>query len=166
VDVIVRPGAEADIAALNDLYNHYVRTSPATFDLEPITMAARGEWFAKYGETGRYRLLVAHDARGPVGYATSSPFRPKAAYETSVETTVYVAHDSVGTGVGRRLYEALFAALQGEDVHRAYAGITMPNDASVVLHERFGFRRVAYFTEQGRKFGQYWDVAWLEKPLA
>ena len=59
----------------------------------------------------------------------------------------------------------MFKALDGEDVHRAYAGIALPNPASIGLHERFGFKRVAHFTEQGRKFSRYWDVAWYEKPL-
>ena len=63
------------------------------------------------------------------------------------------------------LYESLLKSLEGEDVHRAYAGIALPNPASIALHEKFGFKRVAHFTEQGRKFGRYWDVAWFEKPL-
>ena len=71
----------------------------------------------------------------------------------------------MGRGAGSRLYEGLFKALAGEDVHRAYAGIALPNPASVGLHERFGFKRVAHFTEQGRKFGQFWDVVWYEHPL-
>jgi phosphinothricin acetyltransferase len=71
----------------------------------------------------------------------------------------------VGRGAGSRLYEGLFKSLEGQDVHRAYAGIALPNPASIGLHERFGFKRVAHFTEQGRKFGRYWDVAWYEKPV-
>ena len=68
--------------------------------------------------------------------------------------------------MGTQLYKSLFAALLGEDIHRAYAGIALPNPASVALHERFGFKKVAHFTEQGRKFGRYWDVAWYEKALS
>ncbi len=164
-NVTVRPGTAADLPQLNDLYNHYVRESPVTFDLEPIRLERRREWFTRYATTGRHRLLVAAAAEHVVGYATSSPFRPKQAYETSVETTVYLAPDATGHGIGTQLYAALFAALAGEDIHRAYAGITMPNDASVTLHERFGFLQAGYFREQGRKFGNYWDVAWYEKPL-
>ena len=100
-----------------------------------------------------------------IGYACSSRFRPKPASETSVETSVYLAPEAIGHRAGSRLYEKLFKALEGEDVHRAYAGIALPNPASVRLHERFGFKRVGHFTEQGRKFGRYWDVAWYEKPL-
>jgi phosphinothricin acetyltransferase len=130
-----------------------------------MTMAMRREWFSHYGETGRYRLMVALAGGGVIGYACSSRFRPKPAYETSVETSIYVAPGAISHGTGSRLYETLFRSLQGEDLHRAYAGIALPNAQSIALHERFGFRRVAHFTDQGRKFGRYWDVAWWEKPL-
>ena len=162
-DIEVRAGRSGDLEGLNDLYNHYVLSSPVTFDIEPITMDARRAWFEEFG--GRYLLFVAIEGERVIGYAHSKYFRPKQAYETSIETTVYVSESEVGRGVGKQLYSALFAGLAGLDVHRAYAGITMPNDASVALHEGFGFRQVAYFTEQGRKFDKYWDVAWFEKEL-
>ncbi|GHE76015.1 phosphinothricin N-acetyltransferase [Streptomyces longispororuber] len=100
-----------------------------------------------------------------LGYATSSPLRPKPAYATSVEVSVYCAPEAAGRGVGTLLYRRLLAALEGEDVHRAYAGIALPNPASVRLHERFGFRHLGTYREVGRKFGRYWDVAWYELPL-
>jgi phosphinothricin acetyltransferase len=164
-NVHVRPGAESDLAPLNDIYNHYVEETHFTFDVGPITIEARREWFSHYSTTGRHRLLVAVSEGGIVGFACSSRFRPKPAYETSVETTIYLAPGSEGKGSGSKLYTELFKALENEDVHRAYAGISLPNPASIGLHERFGFKRVAHFTEQGRKFGRYWDVAWYEKPL-
>src|SRR5205085_1152456 len=123
------------------------------------------EWFSHYGTTGRHRVLVALEGERVIGYATSSRFRPKAGYITSVETSIYLAPDAIGKGAGTRLYETLFQSLQGEDIHRAYAGIALPNPKSITLHERFGFKRVALYSEQGRKFGRYWDVAWFEKPL-
>ena len=162
----VRPGREGDLEALNDVYNHYVTEAHVTFDLEPVTSEWRREWFTHHAATGPHRLFVAMDGDRVVGFASSSRFRPKPGYDTSVETSVYVAPDATGKGAGSRLYTELFRALEGEDLHRAYAGITLPNPASIALHERFGFRRVAHFTEQGRKFGRYWDVAWFEKPLA
>jgi phosphinothricin acetyltransferase len=79
---------------------------------------------------------------------------------------VYVAHDRLGSGIGHDLYTALFADLATEDIHRACAGITLPNPASEKLHRRFGFRPVGRFSEQGRKFGRYWDVAWFEKDVS
>lgn len=111
--------------------------------------------------------MVASDALSQriLGYATSSPHRPKPAYGTSVETTVYVAPDAGRRGIGSLLYDALFEALAEQDVHRAYAGITQPNEASRRLHARFGFRYIGTYHEIGRKFGRYWDVAWYEKEL-
>ena len=164
--VTVRPAAADDLDALNDLDNQYVLESHYTFDLQPITLHARREWFTHYGQTGRHRLMVAVSETQLIGYATSSRFRPKAAYETSIETSVYVAADTTGLGVGTKLYAALFSSLEGEDIHRACAGIALPNPASLALHERFGFKKVAHFTEQGRKFGKYWDVAWFEKAMS
>jgi phosphinothricin acetyltransferase len=110
-------------------------------------------------------VATAKDSQRILGYATSSAFRPKAAYGTSVEVSVYLAPDAGGRGVGTLLYRALFAALATEDVHRTYAGIAQPNEASTRLHERFGFRYVGTYREVGRKFGRYWDVAWYEKEL-
>jgi len=163
--VEVRPATVEDLSAVNDIYNQYVAETHHTFDVEPMTPDARREWFTHYGTSGRYRVVVAVSEGVVIGYASSGRFRPKPAYETSIETSVYLAPESAGRGVGSRLYEALFKSVEGEDVHRAYAGIALPNPASIGLHERFGFKRVAHFTEQGRKFGRYWDVAWYEKPI-
>ncbi|GGP48115.1 phosphinothricin acetyltransferase [Streptomyces calvus] len=152
---------------LTDLYNHYVRETAITFDTVPFTPEERRPWLLSHPEDGPYRLMVATGA-GPqriLGYATSSPLRAKPAYATSVETTVYVAPDVGRRGIGTLLYEALFEALAGEGLHRAYAGVAQPNDASTRLHERFGFRHVGTYREVGRKFGRWWDVAWYEKEL-
>lgn len=166
-EVQVRPGTEGDLAALTDLYNHYVRETAITFDTAPFTPEERRPWLLSHPVDGPYRLMVATGAgsRRILGYATSSPFRPKPAYATSVETTVYVAPDAGRRGIGTLLYKALFEALAGEDLHRAYAGVAQPNDASTRLHERFGFRYVGTYREVGRKFDRWWDVAWYEKEL-
>ncbi|WP_031514266.1 GNAT family N-acetyltransferase [Streptomyces sp. NRRL F-5123] len=166
-DVQVSAGTEGDLAALTDIYNHYVRETPVTFDIDPITPDDRRPWLLSHPEDGPHRLLVARSTEGGqvVGYATSSPYRPKAAYATSVETSIYLAPGAGGRGIGSLLYAALFEALAGEDVHRAYAGVALPNEASIRIHERFGFRQVGVFHEVGRKFDAYHDVAWLEKRL-
>ncbi|MFP8943632.1 GNAT family N-acetyltransferase [Streptomyces fenghuangensis] len=166
-EVQVRAGEEGDLPDLTDIYNHYVRETPVTFDTEPLTAEARRPWLLSHPKDGPHRLLVALDAESNrlLGYATSSPFRPRPAYSTSVEVSVYLAPDVCGRGVGTLLYEHLFDAIGGEDVHRAYAGIAQPNEASVRLHARFGFRHIGTYGEVGRKFGRYWDVAWYEKPL-
>jgi phosphinothricin acetyltransferase len=166
--VQVSPGEQADLPALTDIYNHYVRETAITFDVTPVTPGERWPWLLSHPEDGPHRLLVARDTltgEGILGYATSSPFRPKAAYATSVETSIYLTPAAMGRGVGTLLYERLFEALEAEDVHRAYAGVTLPNAASIRIHERFGFEQVGVYREVGRKFGVYHDVAWFEKRL-
>jgi phosphinothricin acetyltransferase len=160
----IRPAGRSDLQGIDTIYGHYVRNSAHSFELAPPPPEQRLRWFEEHGLTGRYRILVAI-ADEVIGFASSSRYRPRGAYDPSVETSIYIAQSRRRRGVGRRLYAALFEALAGEDVHRAYAGITLPNPASVALHERVGFTRAGYFTEQGRKFGRYWDVAWYEKGL-
>lgn len=163
---LVRPATLDDLPALTAIYNHYVVHSTITFDLQPFEPEGRRAWFDDHARSGRHRLLIAADTDGAVlGYATTSRWRPKAAYDTTVESSVYCRSDAVGRGIGTRLYTALFEALANEDVHRVVAGIGQPNPASVRLHERFGFHQVGMFTAVGRKFGQYWDVAWFERPM-
>ncbi|HYZ91898.1 MAG TPA: GNAT family N-acetyltransferase [Actinomycetota bacterium] len=161
----VRAAHEDDLEQINEIYNHYVRTSPATFDIDEVSLETRRRWFEQFGSSGPHRIFVARDGDEILGFAYSSRLHERKAYETSLNVTVYVAPDRRTTGVGKALYSALFEAIAGEDVHRAYAGISMPNPASVRLHESFGFRQVAVFSEQGRKFDKYWDVAWFEKEL-
>jgi phosphinothricin acetyltransferase len=163
---LTRPAILADLPALTDIYNHYVVNTTVTFDLRPFTPEERRRWFDDHHVAGRHRLVVAVDgAGGVVGYASTSRWRPKAAYDTTVESSVYCRPDAVGRGYGRRLYEALFESIAHEDVHRIVAGVSMPNPASVALHERLGFRPVGVFPGVGRKFDRYWDVAWFERPL-
>jgi phosphinothricin acetyltransferase len=161
--VLIRVATIDDLPRLTEIYNHYVVATPTTFDLEPFSVEQRREWFGRYAATGRYRLLVAEDASGILGYTSSSPFHPRRAYDTTVETTILCAPEAVGRGIGRRLYAALFDALRHEDVHLVLALITLPNEASCALHERFGYTRATVLREVGRKFGQYWDVAWYQR---
>ncbi|WP_069174472.1 GNAT family N-acetyltransferase [Streptomyces griseus] len=167
----VRPGTEADLEALTDIYNHDVRETALTFDTACFTTRERLPWLRSHPVDGPHRLLVAQGTPTPrhaptiLGYATSSPYRPKAAYSTSVEVSVYCAPGATGLGVGTLLHKELFEALADEDVHRAYAAIAQPNEASARLHEAFGFRHVGTYGEVGRKFGRYRDVAWYEKPM-
>jgi phosphinothricin acetyltransferase len=161
----IRPARDGDLPAIVAIYNHYIVHTAITFDLEPYTVEARRDWFAQFGDSGRQRLLVAEDGGTLLGYAGTHQFRTKAAYDTTVETTIYCAPDAAGRGIGRALYEELFALVEKEDIHSMIAGITLPNDASVRLHERFGFRPAGVMHAVGRKFGQYWDVGWYERAV-
>jgi phosphinothricin acetyltransferase len=161
---IIRRAEESDLPALLVIYNHYVLTTPITFDLEPRTLEQRRQWFASFASTGRYQCFVAEEEEGVVtGWASTGRFREKAAYDTSVEMSVYLAPGHAGKGLGRKLYETLFPALKGADIHRCYGGITLPNDASVALHKAFGFELIGIQHEVGRKFGKFWDVALYER---
>jgi phosphinothricin acetyltransferase len=162
---LVRAAVAGDLPALTDIYNHYVVNTAITFDLQPFTPEGRRGWFDEHSAAGRHRLLVAADEGIVLGYATSSRWRPKAAYETTVETSVYCRADAVGRGIGTALYAALFDALRSEDIHRIVAGVSLPNPGSIALHERFGFRPVGVFPGVGRKFDRFWDVSWFERPL-
>jgi phosphinothricin acetyltransferase len=161
----VRAAKVDDLPVLTEIYNHYVEHTLVTFDIEPFSVEQRREWFDHYGVSGPHRLLVAEVDAAVAGYATSGAHRAKPGYVTSVETTVYCAPRAVGRGVGSSLYTALLEVLADEDVHRAYAGVALPNDASVRLHERFGFRELGTFREVGRKHGRWVDVRWFERPL-
>ena len=164
-DTRIRAGTRTDLARLTEIYNHYVIHTPVTFDVEPYTVERRAAWFDQFAERGRYRLMVAEEKGLIIGYAGTMRFRPKAAYETTVETTIYCAPGTEGKRIGTRLYSALFEAISNEDIHRILAGYVLPNPASAMLHERFGFKPVGVFSENGRKLGRYWDVAWTERPL-
>jgi phosphinothricin acetyltransferase len=163
-DIHIRVASRTDPLRLTEIYNHYVVHTPVTFDVEPHSVERRAAWFDQFSQSGRCRLLVADDGHVVVGYAGTTRFRPKAAYETTVETTVYCAPGTEGRGIGTRLYSALFEAISTADIHRILAGYVLPNSASAALHERFGFKLVGVFSENGRKLDRYWDVAWTERP--
>ena len=164
-DVDIRPTEQGDLPALLDIYNHYVVHTPVTFDLEPRTLAQRREWLDQFQPTGRYRCLTALRAGQPIGWVCSAKFKEKEAYATSIETSIYLAPGAAGKGLGKKLYQTLFDALKGEDIHRAFGGITLPNAASVGVHRAMGFEHIGTYPEIGRKFGRYWDVALYLKPF-
>ena len=164
-EISIRPAARADVPRLTEIYNYYVIHTAVTFDLEPYTIEKRYTWFEQFSATGRHRLLVAEENGFVLGYCGTTFFRVKAAYDTTVETTIYCDQKAIGKRIGSRLYEALFDALKNEDVNRLVAGYTLPNDASAALHARCGFRPVGIYTEVGRKFGRFWDVAWYARAI-
>jgi phosphinothricin acetyltransferase len=161
----IRSAQERDLPRLTEIYNHYVETTAITFDAERYDVETRKPWFAQFSQRGPYRLFVAEREGIVLGYAGTTSFRPKRAYETTVEATVYSAPDATGQGVGHALFDVLWKALESEDLRCAVAGITLPNEPSIKLHERFGFRLSGIMHEVGRKLGRYWDVAWYEKRL-
>jgi phosphinothricin acetyltransferase len=165
MSITIRRATADDVPAMLEIYNHFVVQTPVTFDIEPRTLEQRLEWFAQFKPGGRHQCFVAEDGGRVVGYAGSQRFKERAAYDTTIEMTIYCAHDRGGQGIGGKMYAALFDALKGEDIHRAYGGITLPNAASVALHQRFGFRHIGSYDQVGRKFGKYWDVGHYLKEM-
>jgi len=166
MDIAIRRAERTDLPALLEIYNYYILNTHITFDVEPRTLTQREEWFSHFKSVGRYQCFVAAvEGNNAVGWASSHPFKDRAAYDTSVETSIYLAPDAGGKGIGGKLYGALLEALAREDVHRAFGGIAQPNEASVALHKSLGYSHVGTYEEVGRKFGRFWDVAWYQKAM-
>lgn len=159
----IRDATERDAAALAAIYAPLVRESPASFELEPPD----AEEFARRIQRARSRwaLLVAEAGAEILGYAYGGELRSRPAYGWSVETSVYVASHHHRKGVGRGLYARLLDRLTERGFRNAYAGIVIPNEASVALHEAAGFERIGVFPRVGFKLGAWHDVAWMHRPL-
>jgi len=110
--IALRPAVLDDLPRLTEIYNHYVVNTPVTFDLQPFSVEQRTSWFNEHSGTSRHRMIVAVEANGKVvGYATTGRFRPKEAYETTVESSIYCDPDATGRGIGTELYRALFESI-------------------------------------------------------
>ena len=155
-----RAGTE-DAARIAAIYNHYVTDTVITFELDQVSVEEMGARVAEINAQG-LPWLVAESDNAVVGYAYASQWRARAAYRHSVESSIYLAPDVVGRGVGRALYAGLIAELRGLDVHAVIGGAALPNPASVALHAALGFEQVAHFRETGYKFGQWVDVAYWQ----
>ena len=162
----IRGIEEDDLPELTRVYNHYVTETSITFDIAPYTVEQRRQkWYDGFDPKGRHRCYVAEVDGRAVGWACSLQFRPKAAYDSTIETSIYLDPGMTGRGLGALLYQRLFDGLAETDVHMAVGGVTLPNAASVALHARFGFRTVGIYHEVGWKQDRYWDVQWFEKRL-
>ena len=155
--MLVRDATAEDGAALAEIYNAYIRTSTATFEEVPIDASIMASRISNTGSDG-YDWLVAEDDGALIGYAYSSRWMARPAYRFTVEISVYVAEAAQGKGVGRTLYDALFARLRSREYHTVIGIITLPNPVSVRLHESYGLTKVAHYREVGRKFDQWIDV--------
>jgi phosphinothricin acetyltransferase len=152
-----------DLPGVLDILNHYVVNNHCTFDTRPWSVEQKQDWFDQFSHEGRHRLLIAKSGELLLGYAHSSRWRPKDAYDITVETTVYIHPEQRSRGLGYRLLQRLLEELEGTGVHSAVAGIAQPNEASNRLHERLGYQKVGTFHRVGLKFDQYWDVTWYQR---
>jgi phosphinothricin acetyltransferase len=163
----IEPAVDRHVPAIAAIYEDAAVTSAATFDLEGLPDY---EWRSALADvdpaTGKLLLVALDDDDGVLGYAKSGPHRPRPAYDTTCETSVYVARDAQGRGVGGALYDVLLERLEASPLRLAVAGMTEPNEASRRLHLSRGFTYVGTFTGIGTKFGRSWDVSWYQRPLS
>lgn len=164
-DPIVRDATTADLPAVAAIYTHYVLNTTITFNTQVRTPREWTERFVEEVEDGPYHLLVAEVDGIVAGYVETQRFRPKPAYDRSIELSIYVAPDTQARGTGGALLGALLARLEGSEFHRLYSIIALPNDVSVRFHEKWGFEHRGTLTEAGHKFGRYLDVAFYERAL-
>ncbi|WP_084039085.1 GNAT family N-acetyltransferase [Demequina sp. NBRC 110053] len=161
---MIRDASPDDAAAIAAIYNPYVRDTVITFEYDEVAVEDMGARIAKVQSQG-FPWLVSLEADAVVGFAYAAPYRPRAAYLHSVETTIYLAQGHGGRGLGRPLYTALLERLESTDAHSAISLVALPNEASIGLHRAVGFRDVGVLTEVGRKFDRWIDVAYLQRPI-
>jgi len=159
----IRQAKLADAEQLLEIYRPIVQNTATSFELYPPTVQEFSLRIATCIES--HDWLVMEEADKLIGYAYATPHRAREAYKHSVETSVYVHADYRGRGIGIMLYEALFLSLQMHDFHNAYAGIALPNKASIALHQSLGFKPIGIFREIGFKQGHWHDVSWWQRAI-
>ena len=161
-NIFIRNIKDADIEAVNSLYNNYIRETPFTFDIEEKTLSQKKEWFKIFKKDSPFQCVVAYENDILIGFASSRPFRDKEAYESSIETSVYISEKYIGKGFGKLLMQDLLNKIDGYSINRAYAFITEPNNASERLHTLLGFKKIGVLNKVGKKFGKFWNVGIFE----
>lgn len=159
----LRAVVESDAAALCAIYNPYVRDTVISFEQAPVTEAQMAQRIRDY--TSQYPWLVAEIGNKVVAYAYATRWRTRAAYDATLESTIYVDAAYTGRGIAKPLYLALLRELKSRGVHAVVGCIALPNDASVTLHEKCGFVKVAHFPQVGRKFERWVDVGFWQVTL-
>lgn len=163
--VSIRLASSDDAPALLEIYAPFVSDTAVSFETQPPTPAEFARRIS--GVLAQFPWLVAETSQGQLlGYAYATPHREREAYQWCTEVSVYLAPQARGRGLGKRLYQELFALLQKQGYYNAYAGITLPNPASVGLHEALGFVSLGVFPRIGYKHGAWHDVGWWRLELA
>jgi L-amino acid N-acyltransferase YncA len=159
--MIIRACETKDALKICEIYNYYVENTVITFEEIPVDVASMVDRIESY--TKLYPWYICEVDGAVVGYAYATKWKERAAYKNSAEVTVYVKHDQGGKGYGKALYSTLIDSLKTKGCHVILGGIALPNDASVGLHEYFGFTKVAHFSEVGFKLGRWVDVGYWQK---
>jgi L-amino acid N-acyltransferase YncA len=162
--VRVRDAARDDAEAVARIYNYYISETLVTFEEERLDAIEVARRVAEVQDAG-LPWLVAESDGAVVGYAYGTQWHKRHGYRFSAEVTVYLAPDKGGKGIGTALYTPLLDKLRALGFRSAIGGIALPNDASVALHEKFGFKKVAHYERIGVKFGQWLDVGYWQVHL-
>jgi len=161
---MIRPVKQQDAQELVDIYNHYIESSTATFEEVCIDSDEMLKRIEKVTDINLPWLVVEENGI-LLGYAYATPWKARSAYRFSVETTIYLSPKQQGKGLGTQLYQTLFARLKHQSIHAIMSGITLPNPASVALHEKVGMTKVAHFQQVGFKFDQWLDTGYWQLTL-
>jgi phosphinothricin acetyltransferase len=158
---MIRPVRTTDAAAICRIYNHYVVQTVVSFEEEAVAPEEMARRIAKVAAAG-LPWLVLEEEGGLLGYAYATPWKERSGYRYAVESTVYLEPSAAGKGYGSRLYGELLAELRTRPLRTVIGGIALPNDASVGLHEKLGFHKVALFERVGWKHGRWVDVGYWQ----
>lgn len=161
---MIRAATAADRDALATIYNPYINDTIITFEEEPVTGAEMEKRLAEVAAAS-LPWLVAEEGGEVIGYAYASKWKGRCAYRFSAESTVYLAPAAQRRGIGTALCESLFTLLRAQHIHAVMAGIALPNEASVALHEKLGMKKVAHFEAVGFKFQRWIDVGYWQRLL-
>jgi L-amino acid N-acyltransferase YncA len=161
---IIRLATESDLPAINEIYNYYILRSTCTYQLEPEPLEGRRAWFAAH-RPERYPVIVAESGGEIVGWGSLSKFRDRAAYDPTVEASVYIRHDRHRQGLGEALLKDLIRRARELGYHSLIGGASADQTASIALQEKLGFERVGIFKEVGFKFGRRLDVIFMQLML-
>ena len=157
----VRSAVPADAVTIARIYNYYIQNTVITFEEEPVSAPIMAARVAEV-QNASLPWLVAELDGAVVGYAYATKWKVRSAYRYSVETTVYLEQGCEGQGLGTRLYAELLSRCRARGIHVAMGGVALPNEASVALHEKLGFERVATFRQVGFKHQKWVDVAYWQ----
>lgn len=157
----IRAATEADAAEILEIYAPYVKETAITFEYEVPTLEEFTDRIRQ--KLNKYPYIVAVADGRIVGYSYASPFRPRAAYDRSVETTIYIHKDFRGKGIGKKLYLLLEEILKAQNIKNLYACIAYPNPESIAFHEQLGYKTIGFFSKCGYKLDTWYDMIWMEK---
>jgi phosphinothricin acetyltransferase len=157
---MIRPATINDAVSICGIYNHYIKTTAITFEEIPVAI---NEMEGRIKTVlGKYPWIVWEEEGEILGYAYGNRWRDRSAYRYAAEDSIYIKNGFQGRGIGKKLLTALLGELRQTDIHVLVAGITQPNERSVGLHEKFGFKKVAEFVEIGYKMNRWLNVGYWQ----